>query len=404
MSNVIEIFLFILSIVTVIILYRKSKEVEPYLLLKLFCYMFLGAFMIELNGIKMPLGFVVFLLFFRNIPVNAMVKKRAAYVGLIVFLLSVILPFLESKLYEWPQKVQLQNTNFYSGSMVEEWENIKGEFGITEDYGVKITDFRTVISHKGNFEYLEISLVENSHPYIIYYNLNLSDDGKSVEVKRKKVKDIQWEGSHSTEAHYLLANIDLITKPMLNDEHIKYYELRTDGQRMGYADREWRKFSIDTNGKEIIKNNLLPVDGILVEVCGTSDPIDKFGSIIECDTREHYLLDMTERESEINESTILDVARRSSPEIDQWLNKHTGEHIATELNGEFTMKKDGVEKKVTENDYIKALKETPLVDIKVNEYKNIWQVKVENPYGNRPHIMEFKLFGETREVSDLRFR
>lgn len=33
MSNVIEIVLFILTVVAVIILYRKSEEVEPYLLL-----------------------------------------------------------------------------------------------------------------------------------------------------------------------------------------------------------------------------------------------------------------------------------------------------------------------------------------------------------------------------------
>lgn len=83
-------------------------------------------------------------MFFRNILVNATVKKRATYIGLIVFLLSVILPLIETKLYEWPRKVQLQDTNFYSGSMVEEWANIKEEFEIMDDYEVNITDFRTV--------------------------------------------------------------------------------------------------------------------------------------------------------------------------------------------------------------------------------------------------------------------
>ncbi|MFC0270420.1 hypothetical protein ACFFIX_02965 [Metabacillus herbersteinensis] len=403
MSNVIEMVLFILTVVAVIILYRKYEEVEPYLLLKLFCYTFLGAFMIHLNGFKLPLGFVVFLLFFRNIPVNSAVKKRAVYVGLIVFLLSVILPFIETKLYEWPRKVQLQDTNFYSGSMVEEWENIKEEFEIMDDYGVKITDFRTVISDEGKFKNLEITLVEDAHPYMIYYTLNLLDDGKSVKVKRKKVEENQWEGLNHTEAHYLLANIDLITKPMLNDEEIKYHEIRTDGQRMGYDVREQAKFSVDTSGKEKIENSQLPVDGILVEVCGTSGTIDRFGSIFEYDTHEHYILDMLEREVEISESSVLTVARNRSPEIDQWLNKHTGDQIAIEVNGEYVIKKDGVEKKVTENEYLKALKETPIIDITVSEEKNIWQVKVENPYGNGPQIMEFELNGEKREISGLRF-
>lgn len=404
MSNVIEMVLFIFTVVAVIILYRKSEEVEPFLFLKLFGCTFLGAFMINLNGFKLPLGFVVFLLFFRNIPVNAAYKKRAAYVGLIVFLLSVVLSFIETKLYEWPRKVQLQDTNFYSGSMVGEWENIKEEFEIMDDYGVKITDFRTVISHEGKFKNLEMSLVEDAHPYMIYYTLNLLDDGKSVEVKRKKVESNQWEDSHYVEAHYLLANIDLITKPMLNNEEITYYELRTDGQRNGYAIREQMKFSIDTSGKEKIENSQLPVDGILVEVCGTSGTIDSYGSMFKCDTHEHFLMDMLEREIEISESSILTVARKRSPEIDQWLNEHTGDYVTNEINGEYVLKKDGVEKKVTENEYLKALKEIPIIDITFIEHKNIWQVKVENPYGNGTHIMEFKIFGETREVSDLKFR
>jgi hypothetical protein len=360
--------------------------------------------MLNLNGLKLPLGFVVFLLFFRNIPVNAAVKKRAAYVGLIVFLLSVILPFIETKLYEWPRKVELQDSNFYSGSMVEEWENIKEEFDIKSDYGVRITNFRTIISHEGKFENLEVSFVEDNDPYLIYYTFKLLDGGKSVEVKRNKVENNHWEGLFYTEAQNLLANIDLITKPMLNGEEFNYYELRTDGQRVGYAARDQEKFSIGTNGKEKIENSQLPVDGILLEVCGTSGTIVSYGFITKCDTHEHYIMDMLEREIDISESSILTVARKESFEIDQWLNEHTGDHIGYERNGEYVLKKDGVEQKVTENEYVKALKETPINDITLNKYKNIWKVKVENPYGNEPHIMEFELNGETRKITALKFR
>jgi hypothetical protein len=291
MSNVIETVLFILTVVAVILLFRKSEEAEPYLLLKLFGYTFLGAFMLNLNGFKLPLGFMVFLLFFRNIPVNSVVKKRAAYVGLIVFLFSVILPFVETKLFEWPRKVELKDSNFYSGSMVEEWENITKEFEIDE-YGVKITDFRTVITYEGKFKNLEISIIEDAYPHKVYYTLTLLDDGKSMEVRRRKVENHHWEGSPYTEAQYLFANIDLITKSMLNNEDINYYELRTDGQRMIYGIRDQVKFSVDTGGKEKIENTQLPVDGILVEVCGTSSTVDNYGHIFECETHEHYLMDI----------------------------------------------------------------------------------------------------------------
>ena len=66
------------------------------------------------------------------------------------------------------------------------------------------------------------------------------------------------------------------------------------------------------------------------------------------------------------------------------------------------MKKDGEEKNVTEEEYEQALKETPVTKIQENE--NMWEVTVENPYGEAPHVMEFKLNGETREVEWVRFK
>jgi hypothetical protein len=146
----------------------------------------------------------------------------------------------------------------------------------------------------------------------------------------------------------------------------------------------------------------LPVDGILVEVCGTSSTVDNYGHIFECETHEHYLMDVFESEVELTESPILTVARKSSPEIDQWLNEHIGDSIGYERNGEYVLKQDGAKKKVTQNEYVKALKETPIINFAVNE--DVWHVRAENPYGMTPHIMEFELIGETGEISYLKFQ
>jgi hypothetical protein len=403
MSGIIQAALFILSIVGVVILYQKALETEPFLFLKLFGYTVLGAFMLDLNGLKLPLGFAVFLLFFRNISVNAFIKKQAAYIGLVVFLSSLIIPFIETKFYELPRKIELQDTNFYSGSLVEELSSIKEEFKM-EHYGVQLTDFRTVITKDGQYKILELSFVEDEYPNQNHYTINLMENGRTLEVKRRKAEHQYWEGMSYTDAHFLLSNIDLITKSMLSHPEMKYYALRTDGQRMGYEIRDQDKFSIHTGGKEKVENNELPVEGILVDVCGTNGEIDQYGSMFQCDIHEHYLLDMLKREVDINRSTILSEARKKSLEIDQWLNEHIGDHIGFERNGEYVLKQDGVEKKVTENEYFKALKETPITAITFDETKNIWQVSVENPYGNGPHFMEFTLDGVTREIIRLIFR
>jgi hypothetical protein len=399
----VELFLFILSIAVVIILYRKSDEEEPYLFMKLLGYTILGAFMLELNRVKLPLGFVVFLLFFRDIPINAWGKKRAAYLGLIIFLLSVIIPFVEKEWYERPRTVTLQETNFYEGSLLEEWKNIKRELDVENEYGVKLTNFRVVIDKQGEYEVLDLSIVDESHPYTFFYRIRLSGEGKAVRVNRSRYEAEQRGTSPHTEADFVLTQFDLVTKPMLKDDRINYYQLESDGQRMGYAVRDRNNFRVDTAGKKELKDSELPVDAIVVDVCGTEGTIDEHGMIFGCHKNEHYLFDVMEREMELSSGSVLEVARKISPQIDQWLTEHIGEYIGSKEDGEFILKKDGVEKTVSEQEYMEALKETPVVEIQ-EEGQDKWKVKVENPYGKAPHIMEFEMTGIDQEVTKLHFR
>jgi hypothetical protein len=399
----VELFLFMLSIAVVIILYRKSDEEEPYLFMKLLGYTVLGAFMLEINRVKLPLGFVVFLLLFRDIPINAWGKKRAAYLGLIIFLLSVIIPFVEKEWYERPRTVMLQETNFYEGNLLDEWKKIKRELDVENEYGVKLKDFRMVIDKQGEYEVLDLSMVDESHPYTVFYKITLSGDGEAVRVSRSRYEAEQWGTSPYTETDFVLTQFDLVTRNMLKDDGMNYYELNSDGQRMGYAVSDQEKFRVDTAGKKELQDNELPVDAIVVNVCGTEGTIDEHGMIFECDINEHYLFDVMERELELNSGTVLEVARKISPQIDQWLTEHIGEYIGSEKNGEFILKIDGVEKSVAEQEYVKALKETPVVEI--NEAgQDKWKVKVENPYGEAPHVMEFEIIREGPEVSKLHFK
>ncbi|WP_175986621.1 hypothetical protein [Bacillus sp. Marseille-Q1617] len=398
----VELILFMLSFVVVIILYRNSEEEEPYLFMKLLGYTILGAFMLEINRVKLPLGFVVFLLFFRGIPINAYGKKRAAYLGLTVFLLSVIIPFVEKEWYERPRTVTLQQTNFYEGSLLEEWKNIKKELDVENEYGVKLTDMRMVIDTQGEYEALDMSIVDESHPYTVFYRMTLTSDGEALRVKRSRYEAEQWITSPHTEADFVLTQFDLVTKPMLQDDRINYYELRSDGQRMGYAVEDQKKFRIDTAGKKELEDSELPVDAIVVDVCGTEGAIDEHGMIFECDTIEHYLFGVMKREVELNSGTVLETAGKISPQIGQWLKEHTGEYIGSEKNGKFILKVDGKERPVTQQEYMKALKEMPVVEI-IEEGHDKWKVKVENPYGDAPHLMEFVLIKEGPEVSELHF-
>lgn len=403
MNNTTQLIMFILTGIFILILYRKSQEEEPLLLLKLFGFTVLGAFMLDINGIKLPLGFIVFLLFFRKSKGNTKMKNSAAYIGLIIFMLGILIPQIENVIFERTHHVELLDTNFYSGSLVEELEHIKDQLNM-DDNSLEVHDLELTINQDGAYESLRLQLEEQYYEDIIIYNIDLSYDRKSLEVKRFKVKIEEYMNDNTfTDAVLMLGNLDLITNSMLDYEGEKYTQLRTDGQRVIYEGRENGNFQINTAGKNKVENSQLPVQAILVDVCHSSE-LNELRNPFKCEYTERFLLDMLPHELELTDSTVLDVARQVSFEIDKWLVEHTGDSIGYEKNGEFVLIKDGKKEKVQELEYITALKETPRTIITHNEQNNSWDVTIENPYGNAPHKCEFMLNGETREVQELKFR
>ena len=327
MTNYIGLFLFFLILIATILIYRRSDDFEPYLFLKLIGYTILGGFTFHWNDWRLPLGFLVFLLFFRNSKVNAKAKKRAAYVGLVVFLLQFIIPFIETTIYEWPRKVELQNTNFYNGSMVEEWKNIHNELGGMSN-GMEVTDFKMVLTDKGEMEDLRIDMEEYTYPQTTFYRITLAENDEELIVKRKKVErepNLNEETTY-TEASFFLAQLDLIKKPMLNHEGAAFNTLRSSGQRTGYGVKEGVNYQIDTAGKEKVPDAELPIEAIVVDVC---DP--------GCEEYEHFLFDVLGREPNITDATVLDVAQQDSIEIERWLKEHSGDNIGYEENGEYLL-------------------------------------------------------------------
>lgn len=392
MNQLLGLIGFLLISVAIITLFLKSEEVEPYLLLKLIGYTILGGFTFEWYDWKLPLGFLIFLLVFRNIRSNAKVKKRAAYVGLLVYLLSILVPFVETTIFEWPRVIELQNTNFYNGSLVEEWENVHNE---TSDFkqGVKIKHFKLIMNDEGDLQDLQMDMEENGQPQNVHYRIRLSEDDKKLIVKRQKIERVQYNQNGEppyTRAGFFLAQIDLIKKPMLDHKGIESYTLRSDGQRMEFGITDGMNYRIDTAGKNKLEKNELLVDALLVDVCGSN-----------CSVYEHFLFDVRSREG-VNEAEVLDVASKDSPEVRQWFKEHTGDAIGYEENGEYVLITDGKKEKVTDEVYDRALKITPIIDYQQNE--NMWDVTVKNPYGGAPHVMWFALDGKEREVVEVHFK
>ncbi|WP_421380851.1 hypothetical protein ACOJQI_18755 [Bacillus salacetis] len=392
------VLLLLLQAAGVIYLHSKPAEEETNLFLKLIGYSILGSFSFGINQIKLPVGFAVFLLFFKP-SMNTKVKKQAALQGLAIFLLSISIPFLQKTIYEWPRKVQLENKNFYSMNLSEEWERIREELDAPSGNYSSVDYFDTVIDKEGNLVKFELSLTEQQNEGFVHYLIELDGD-KDWRIKRYRVSD--WMMTpESQEAGDFLRHLDDFSPGVLDDQSIKYYWIKSDARMTAYAIRDQKKYVLTEDGKEEIENEQLPVDGVYIEVCGSTGGADEHGNIFDCSLNEHYLYNVTFRGLDVNEGNILELARKH-PEVDQWFSEHLGEAIGLERNGTYILRQDGKETKVTEQEYIRVLKETPFVTI--DQHENYWTAVVENPYGDAPHTIEVRIDSNTGEVIDFTYQ
>ncbi|PFG12243.1 hypothetical protein [Bacillus sp. es.036] len=392
MNNFIGVFFYLLILAITLLIYRQSDEFEPYLVWKLIGYTILGGFSFQFNEWKLPLGFLIYLLFFTNMKVNAKAKKRAVYLGLVIFLVSTIVPWIQNDIYEQPKEVAVLNTNFYEGSLAKEWENIHSKLG-NRGYPVKVLDFDMAISDEGEIEDLDMYIEENATRGKVHYHITLSNEDKEFIVERRKVgtEGFHFASETLTEGEFFFNQIDLLQKPMLNEEGVDTYYLSSSGQRTNYPQTDDDSYRIDTAGKKKVKNSDLPTDAIVVDICDG-----------DCDYRAYFLFDVLEGMPPITEDNVLDIAQQQSSEIRSWLINHTGDELGLEKDGEYFLTKDGKKEKVSKETYFKVLTETP--EITINHNEPMLEVTVKNPYGDEPHQMDFTYNKEWREVNWVRFQ
>ncbi|MDF9759548.1 hypothetical protein OKW24_001321 [Peribacillus simplex] len=75
----------VILIVCFLFLVWKNDDQESYFPLKIIGYFILGSFAFNFNQISLPLGFVVYLIFFRP-KLNVQVKRIAAVFGFLAFI------------------------------------------------------------------------------------------------------------------------------------------------------------------------------------------------------------------------------------------------------------------------------------------------------------------------------
>ncbi|CAM3475417.1 hypothetical protein BRIN106911_15200 [Brevibacillus invocatus] len=125
------IFIALTAIIVVLLMYRykNREEIESNLGFKIVGYYLLGAFTFRINELALPLGFMIFLLFFRptrNVPL----KQFSAMLGLIMYFAQLIIPAVDEYWFERPHEVAGMSNHASQLRFSDDWGNIRSEMNI----------------------------------------------------------------------------------------------------------------------------------------------------------------------------------------------------------------------------------------------------------------------------------
>ncbi|MBZ9687342.1 hypothetical protein G9F72_013500 [Clostridium estertheticum] len=132
MEFYINVFFTVVLILGLVIIYRKREFSENLLFVKLLCYYLLGSFRFNLNKLSVPLGFILYLVFFHP-KLNARSKRYAVLLGLLLYIIGVSLPLINKYLYEIPKQITVNSVSINTIDFQNDWQLIKEKLEVNDD-------------------------------------------------------------------------------------------------------------------------------------------------------------------------------------------------------------------------------------------------------------------------------
>lgn len=197
----------IFIIIVLVLIYRKRESEEAYLGIKVIGYYLLGSFTFNFNMFPIPLGYIIYIMFFKPTQ-NRKVKNRVVNFGLVIFLASVIIPRAEAAIYERDINLDISARNVNELNLYDDLQKIRERFDLIKFVG--LTDFTMAYGETGNINYIDYTLNVNNNgdniKYYISYGRNERNDGYTIRrLKNESINEV-----FSVEADTFLEKIDLI--------------------------------------------------------------------------------------------------------------------------------------------------------------------------------------------------
>ncbi|XEC95929.1 hypothetical protein AB6A23_05015 [Paenibacillus tarimensis] len=280
-----SLLLLFLPVLALYFIYRKRQENESILFIKLIGYMIMGGFTFAINGVRLPAGFVIYLVFFTRPKRNKTIKQWAALLGLLIYAMQLLAPSVQNYWFERPRSVVSEGDNLYSYDFESNWSMVQKEFDI--NYDARLEKFEVGYEKDGLINELRYEFLERELEGYIYYRVKVKAAEQASVVERQRIEGpwFQYDRSAAVSRFFEQLNaVDLRKIKPGRDFH--YYILSAEGARTAYAIEDATKYILRDGQIIEITNSQLPIEGYWLKVCGAyGDP--------GCSERTDYFFDAT---------------------------------------------------------------------------------------------------------------
>ncbi|PWW17076.1 hypothetical protein DFO73_1326 [Cytobacillus oceanisediminis] len=274
----------VILIVSFLFLAWKKDEAESYFPLKIIGYFILGSFAFNFNQIPFPIGFIVYLLFFRP-KLNVNVKRMASVFGVLAFILvHWILPFA---IHEWESRpifIEHELGSVYTMNFQDEYEQVKQELEL-ENNNLRLEDFEVNYVKDGSITDLSWQLLgQNGNSYNLY-QIRYDIVKSRYQVTNSQL-DTWLQYNRLIEADHFFENLNVLDIKEITHAKGDFssYVIQSTGERINYAIKNRTHFFISNGEIQLLDDEQLPVEGYYISTFAikkTGEKRDDKGNITQ---------------------------------------------------------------------------------------------------------------------------
>jgi hypothetical protein len=250
----------VLLIVIVLFLVRKKTDEESNFPLKIIGYFILGSFAFNMNQISLPVGFVVYLLFFHP-KVNGQVKRKAAVLGVMAFV--VVHRIIPIAIEEWENRtitIEHKLDSIYTINLQDENELVKQELNVETDPW-RLENLEVNYNENGRITDLNWQLIsQNGNSYNLYL-IRYATDKQRYEVTHSH-SDSWLQYDRLIDADHFFENLNMLDIERMTEAKGNYssFVIKSSGERIHYGIENAKRFIVVDGDVKWLEDERLPVE------------------------------------------------------------------------------------------------------------------------------------------------